>query len=52
MKNNNNVTYIGTYHTWKTSGGALNANLHYKDNLHLIEKENENLAKAKITVLN
>ena len=42
----NNVTYIDPDHTWTTSAGALNTNLCYKDNLHLIEKGNETLAKA------
>ena len=46
---NNNFTYIDTDHTWATSGGALNMNLYYKYNLHLIEKGNEKLAKAITT---
>ena len=46
MNNNNDVTYIDANHTWITSGGTLNKNLYYKDNLHLIEKRNEKLAKA------
>ena len=49
---NNNLTYIDPDHTWTTSAGALNTNLYYKDNLHLIEKGNETLAKAIITALN
>ena len=49
--NNNNVTYIDPDHKWATSGGALNTNLYYKDNLHLIEKRNKKLAKAITTVL-
>ena len=49
---NNNFTYIDPDHTWITSGGALNTNLYYIDNLHLIEKGNEKLAKPISTVLN
>ena len=52
MNNNNNVTYIGPDHTWTASGGALNTNLYYKDNSHLIKKGNEKLAKAITTALN
>ena len=50
--NNNNITYIDPDHTWTTSAGTLNMNLYYKDNLHLIEKGNEKLAKAIITAFN
>ena len=50
--NNNNITYIDPDHTWATSAGTLNMNLYYKDNLHLIEKGNEKLAKAIITAFN
>ena len=41
---NNNAAYIDPVHTWTTSGGSLNTNFYYKDNLHLIEKENEKLS--------
>ena len=34
--NSNDVTYIDPDHTWTTSGGILNTNLYYKDNLHLV----------------
>ena len=34
--NNNDVTYIDPDHRWTTSGGILNTNLYYKDNLHLV----------------
>ena len=44
--NNNNITYIDPDETWTTSAGTLITNLYYKDNLHLIEKGNEKLAKA------
>ena len=40
--NNNNITYIDANHTQTTSGGTLNTNLYYKDDLHLIEKGNGN----------
>ena len=43
----NFVAYIDPYHTW-TSGGVLNRNLYYKDNLYEIENGNEKLAKAII----
>ena len=49
---NSNFTYIDPDHTWITSGGALNTNFYYIDNLHLIEKGNEKLAKPTSTVLN
>ena len=38
--NNNDVTFIDPDHTWTISGGTLNNNLYYKDNLHLVEKGN------------
>lgn len=41
---NNNAAYIDPVHTWTASGGSLNTNFYYKDNLHLIEKENEKLS--------
>ena len=50
--NNNYVTYLDPDHTWTTSGGILNTNLNYKDNLHLVEKGNEKLAKAITTAFN
>ena len=50
--NNNYVTYLDPDHTWATSGGILNTNLNYKDNLHLVEKGNEKLAKAITTAFN
>ena len=50
--NKNNVTYIDPDHTWTTSDGTLNTNLYCKDNLHLIEKGNEKLAKAITTAFN
>ena len=50
--NNNFITYIDPDHTWTSSGGALNTNHYFKDNLHLIEKGNEKLAKAITTALN
>ena len=49
---NNNVTYIDPDHTSTTSGGTLNTNLYYKDNLHLIEKGNEKLTEAITTAFN
>ena len=45
--NKNDVTYINPDHTW--TGGTLDTNLYYKDNLHLVKKENEKLAKAITT---
>ena len=48
---NNNFAYIDPEHIWITSGGTLNTNLYNKDDLHLIEKGNEKLAKAKLTAL-
>ena len=50
--NNNYVTYLDPDHIWTTSGGILNTNLYYKDNLHLVEKGNEKLAKAITTAFN
>ena len=50
--NNNDVVYIDPDHTWTTSGGILNTNLYYKDNLHLVEKGNEKIAKAITTAFN
>ena len=44
--NNNNITYVDPDHTWSTSGGILNMNLYDRDNLHLVEKGNEKLAKT------
>ena len=41
---NNNAAYVDPVHTWTASGGSLNTNFYYKDNLHLIEKENEKLS--------
>ena len=40
--NSNNITYTDADHTQTTSGGTLNTNLYYKDDLHLIEKGNGN----------
>ena len=48
----NNIIYIDPDHTWTTSAGILNMNLYYKDNLLLIEKGNEKLAKAITTAFN
>ena len=49
----NNITYLDPDHTCRTSQvSTLNMNLYYKDNLHLIEKENEKLAKAITTTFN
>lgn len=50
--NNKNDTYIDPDHTWTTSGGALNTNLYYNDNLNLIEKGNEKRIKATTITLN
>ena len=50
--NNNDVAYIDPDHRWTTSGGILNTNLYYKDNLHLVEKGNEKLEKAITTAFN
>ena len=50
--NNNNVTYIDLDHTWIKPGGMLNTHLYYNDNLHLVEKGNEKLAKAITTAFN
>ena len=50
--NNNNITYIDPGHTGTTSTRTLNMNLYYKDNLHLIKKGNEKLAKAITTAFN
>ena len=36
----------------RSSGDTLSIHLHYKNNLHLIEQENEKLAKAISTSLN
>ena len=49
---NNYVTYLDPDHAWRTSGGILNTNLYYKDNLYLVEKRNEKLAKAITTAFN
>ena len=51
-KSKNDVTYIDPDHTWTTLGGTLNRNLYYRDNLHLVEKGNEKLAKAITTPFN
>ena len=49
----NNITYLDPDHTCRTSQvSTLNMNLYYKNNLHLIEKENEKLAKAITTTFN
>lgn len=45
---NNYVAYIDSDQTW-TTGGVLNKNLYYIDNLHLREKNNEKLVKAITT---
>ena len=50
--NKNDVSYIDPDHKWTTAGGILNMNLYYKDNLHLVEKGNEKLAKAITTAFN
>ena len=50
--NNNSVRYIDPDHTWTTSGGILNTNLDYKDNVPLVEKGNEKLAKVITTTFN
>ena len=50
--NNNNITYIDPDHRWTISAGTLKMNLYYKDNLNLISKGNEKLAKAIPTALN
>ena len=49
---NNKVVYRDPVHAWTTSGGTLNKNLYYKDNLHLIEKGNEKLPKRITTIFN
>ena len=50
--NNNDVTYIDLDHAWTASGGILNTNLYYKDNLHLVKKGNKKLVKAITTAFN
>ena len=50
--NNNDVTYKDPDHAWTASGGILNTNLYYKDNLHLVKKGNKKLVKAITTAFN